>query len=162
VLHGRRELLEAMPPFIGGGHMIRAGRRPESTWADLPWKFEAGTSQIAEAIGLGAAVDWIRALGIERIRAHEEALVADALERLAEVPGLTIHGPRGRLRARRAGLVRARRRAPARRRRDPRARGRLRPGRAPLRAAADAQARHRRERRGPRSRCTTRSADVDG
>ena len=93
VLHGRRELLEAMPPFIGGGHMIRAVGDDMSTWADLPWKFEAGTSQIAEAIGLGAAVDWIRALGIERIRAHEQALVADALEQLAEVPGLTIHGP---------------------------------------------------------------------
>ena len=93
VLHGRRELLEAMPPFIGGGHMIRQVLDLESTWADLPWKFEAGTSQIAEAIGLGAAVDWIRELEIERIRAHEEALVAEALERLAEVPGLTIHGP---------------------------------------------------------------------
>jgi cysteine desulfurase/selenocysteine lyase len=93
VLHGRRELLEAMPPFITGGHMIRAVGDQQSTWADLPWKFEAGTSQIAEAIGLGAAVDWIRALGIERIRVHEEALVAEALERLAEVPGLTIHGP---------------------------------------------------------------------
>ena len=93
VLHGRRELLEAMPPFIAGGHMIRAVGDKMSTWADLPWKFEAGTSQIAEAIGLGAAVDWIRELDIERIRAHEEALVEEALGRLAEVPGLTIHGP---------------------------------------------------------------------
>jgi cysteine desulfurase/selenocysteine lyase len=93
VLHGRRELLEEMPPFIGGGHMIRTVAANESTWTDLPWKFEAGTSQIAEAIGLGAAVDWIRAIGIERIRAHEEALVADALTRLADVPGLSIHGP---------------------------------------------------------------------
>jgi len=94
VLHGRRQLLEGMPPFIGGGHMIRTVAANESTWTDLPWKFEAGTSQIAEAIGLGAAVDWIRAIGIERIRVHEEALVADALTRLSsEVPGLTIHGP---------------------------------------------------------------------
>jgi len=94
VLHGRRALLEEMPPFIGGGHMIRTVAANESTWTDLPWKFEAGTSQIAEAIGLGTAVDWIRALGIEQIRAHEEALVADALERLGtEVPGLTLHGP---------------------------------------------------------------------
>jgi cysteine desulfurase/selenocysteine lyase len=93
VLHGRRELLEAMPPFIGGGHMIKAVGEKMSTWADLPWKFEAGTSQIAEAIGLGAAVDFIRGLGVERIRTHEEALVAEALERLAEVPALTIHGP---------------------------------------------------------------------
>jgi cysteine desulfurase/selenocysteine lyase len=93
VLHGRRELLEEMPPFIGGGHMIRTVGPTESTWTDLPWKFEAGTSQIAEAIGLGAAVDWIQSLGIERIRAHETALLADALARLGEIPGLTIHGP---------------------------------------------------------------------
>ncbi|MGA2928968.1 MAG: aminotransferase class V-fold PLP-dependent enzyme [Solirubrobacteraceae bacterium] len=83
VLHGRRSLLEEMPPFIGGGHMIRTVAANESTWTDLPWKFEAGTSQIAEAIGRGAAVDWIGAIGIERIRSHEEALVADALERLS-------------------------------------------------------------------------------
>jgi cysteine desulfurase/selenocysteine lyase len=93
VLHGRRSLLEEMPPFIGGGHMIRTVAANESTWTDLPWKFEAGTSQIAEAIGLGAAVDWIRALGIDRIRAHECALVEYALARLAELPGLTVQGP---------------------------------------------------------------------
>jgi cysteine desulfurase/selenocysteine lyase len=93
VLHGRRELLERMPPFIGGGHMIRTVGETESTWADLPWKFEAGTSQIAEAIGLGVAVDWIGAIGIDRIRAHERALIADALARLAEVPGIELHGP---------------------------------------------------------------------
>jgi cysteine desulfurase / selenocysteine lyase len=94
VLHGRRALLEEMPPFIGGGHMIRTVAANESTWTDLPWKFEAGTSQIAEAIGLGAAVDWIRALGIEEIRGHEEALVATTLGRLRdEVPGITLHGP---------------------------------------------------------------------
>ncbi|MEA2213288.1 MAG: cysteine desulfurase / selenocysteine lyase [Solirubrobacteraceae bacterium] len=93
VLHGRRELLERMPPFIGGGHMIRTVGATESTWTDLPHKFEAGTSQIAEAIGLGAAVDWIQAHGIDRIRAHEAALIADALARLQEVPGLEIHGP---------------------------------------------------------------------
>ena len=94
VLHGRRELLEEMPPFIGGGHMIRTVAANESTWTDLPHKFEAGTSQVAEAIGLGAAVDWIQALGIDRIRVHDESLVCAALERLlSEVPGLTIHGP---------------------------------------------------------------------
>ena len=93
VLHGRRELLEAMPPFMGGGHMIKMVGDNESTWTDLPWKFEAGTSQIAEAIGLGAAVDWVQALGIDQIRAHERSLTADALERLASVPGLTVHGP---------------------------------------------------------------------
>jgi cysteine desulfurase/selenocysteine lyase len=93
VLHGRRELLEEMPPFIGGGHMIREVLPSESTWAELPMKFEAGTSQIAEAIGLGAAVEWIKAVGIDRIRAHEESLVAETLARLDELPGLSIHGP---------------------------------------------------------------------
>jgi cysteine desulfurase / selenocysteine lyase len=94
VLHGRRALLEEMPPFIGGGHMIRTVAANESTWTDLPHKFEAGTSQIAEAIGLGAAVDWIRAIGIESIRGHEQSLVASALERLgSEIPGLTVQGP---------------------------------------------------------------------
>jgi cysteine desulfurase/selenocysteine lyase len=93
ILHGRRELLEAMPPFMGGGHMIKTVGDTESTWTDLPWKFEAGTSQIAEAIGLGAAVDWVQALGIDQIRAHERSLSAYALERLASVPGLKVHGP---------------------------------------------------------------------
>jgi len=93
VLHGRRELLEQMPPFITGGHMIRTVGDFESTWTELPWKFEAGTSQIAEAIGLGAAVDWIASIGIDRIRSHERALVADALARLADVPGIELHGP---------------------------------------------------------------------
>jgi cysteine desulfurase/selenocysteine lyase len=93
VLHGRRSLLEEMPPFLSGGHMIRQVFDDHSTWAELPGKFEAGTSNIAEAIGLGAALDWIGELGIEAIRDHEEALVADALERLSAVPGVGIHGP---------------------------------------------------------------------
>jgi cysteine desulfurase/selenocysteine lyase len=93
VLHGRRALLEEMPPFIGGGHMIRTVAANESTWTDLPWKFEAGTSQIAEAIGLGAAVDWIQAVGIDAIRDHEQALVAEALDRLSGVHGVTVQGP---------------------------------------------------------------------
>jgi len=93
VLHGRRELLEQMPPFIGGGHMISSVQATESSWADLPWKYEAGTSQIAEAIGLGAAVRWIDGVGIDRIRDHEETLVAGALSRLATVPGLRLYGP---------------------------------------------------------------------
>ncbi|HEV7177932.1 MAG TPA: SufS family cysteine desulfurase [Solirubrobacteraceae bacterium] len=94
VLHGRRALLEEMPPFIGGGHMIRTVAANESTWTELPGKFEAGTSQIAEAIGLGVAVDWLQALGIEQVRAHELTVTGEALERLAsEVPGLSVHGP---------------------------------------------------------------------
>jgi cysteine desulfurase/selenocysteine lyase len=67
--------------------------RERSTWTDLPWKFEAGTSQVAEGIALGAAVDWISAIGMGQIRRHEEELVRVALERLAEVPGLVVHGP---------------------------------------------------------------------
>ena len=93
VLHGRRELLEAMPPFIGGGHMIRMVNAADSTWAELPWKFEAGTSQIAEAIGLGAAVDWLSAIGMAQVRSHEQGLVAEALDRLSELPGVILHGP---------------------------------------------------------------------
>jgi cysteine desulfurase/selenocysteine lyase len=93
ILHGRRELLEAMPPFIGGGHMISMVGEQESTWSELPWKYEAGTSNIAEAVGLGAAVDYLSAIGMETVRAHEAELTAYALERLPEVPGLTIFGP---------------------------------------------------------------------
>jgi cysteine desulfurase/selenocysteine lyase len=93
VLHGRRELLEAMPPWLTGGHMVGRVTKERTTWGELPSKFEAGTSAIAEGVGLGAAVDFIRAIGIDDIRAHERDLVGYALERLAEVPGLTIHGP---------------------------------------------------------------------
>ncbi len=93
VLHGRRELLAEIPPFISGGHMIKQVFEESSSWADLPGKFEAGTSQIAEAIGLGVAVDFIREIGIDAIRAHELALTAEVLDRLADFPGLTVHGP---------------------------------------------------------------------
>ncbi len=93
ILHGRTELLEAMPPFLGGGHMISSVAEQESTWAEIPAKFEAGTSPIVEAVGMGAAIDWLDGIGIERVRAHELELVAYALERLAEVPGITIFGP---------------------------------------------------------------------
>jgi len=93
VLWGRRELLEAMPPFLGGGDMIRDVSLQHSTWADLPWKFEAGTPAITEAVGFGAAVDYLSALGMANVRAHEHALVAYALERLAAVPDLRIYGP---------------------------------------------------------------------
>jgi cysteine desulfurase/selenocysteine lyase len=94
VLHGRRELLDAMPPWLTGGHMVSRVTRERTTWGELPHKFEAGTSAIAEGVGLGAAIDFVRAIGIEDIRAHERELVGYALERLAEVPGITIHGPR--------------------------------------------------------------------
>jgi cysteine desulfurase/selenocysteine lyase len=93
VLHGRRELLERMRPFIGGGHMIMSVELDHSTWNDLPWKFEAGTSMIAEAAGLGAAVKYLIALGMDNVRAHERELTRYALERLAELPELRVVGP---------------------------------------------------------------------
>ena len=92
VLHGRRSLLEAMPPFLGGGHMIARVGDFESTWAEPPAKYEAGTMPVAEAIGLGAAVEWLASIGMEHVRSHGRDVTAYALERLAEVPGLTVHG----------------------------------------------------------------------
>lgn len=93
VLYGKRDLLEAMPPWMGGGDMISTVRLEGSTWNDLPYKFEAGTPSIAEAIGLGVAVDYLSAMGMENIHAHEQEMTAYALERLAEVPGIRVFGP---------------------------------------------------------------------
>jgi cysteine desulfurase / selenocysteine lyase len=101
-LYGKRALLEAMPPYMGGGDMIRRVGLEHSTWNDLPWKFEAGTPAIAEAIGLGAAVDYLSALGMAHVRAHEQAIIAYALDRLATVPGLRVYGPPA---AERGGVV---------------------------------------------------------
>src|SRR3954471_1025825 len=92
-LFGRRELFEDMPPFIGGGSMIRKVTKELITWADLPAKFEGGTPPIAEAVGLGAAVRWIDELGLPAIHAAEAELTAYALERVADLPGLTVFGP---------------------------------------------------------------------
>jgi cysteine desulfurase/selenocysteine lyase len=94
ILYGRRELLEQMPPFMGGGDMIRRVTFEGSTWNDLPWKFEAGTPSIAEGIGLAAAVDYLQELGMENVRAHEVAITDYALEALSEVEGLRLYGPR--------------------------------------------------------------------
>ena len=102
VLYGKRDLLEAMPPFMGGGDMIRTVGLRQSTWNDLPWKFEAGTPAIAEAIGLGAAVDYLKALGMENVLQHEQELTHYAMEQLQSVPGLTIYGPEA---ARRGGVI---------------------------------------------------------
>ncbi len=93
VLHGRHEILEAMPPFLGGGHMISSVGFDGSTWAESPAKFEAGTSPIAEAAGLGAAVAFLQDVGMDAVRAHELEITRYALEQLAAVPGLTIYGP---------------------------------------------------------------------
>ncbi len=139
VLYGRRELLEEMPPFLGGGDMISSVDFQESRWNSLPWKFEAGTSPFTEAAGLGTAVEWFAALGTENVIAHERDLVAYALERLTEVPGLRVLGPADRRRPpRHRDLVRDRGGPPARRGRDRRPRQHLHPRRPPLRAAADA------------------------
>jgi len=93
MLHGRRELLEEMPPFLGGGHMISRVERERSTWNELPFKFEAGTSAATEAVGLAAAIDYLGAIGMENVRAHERELTAYALERLPEVEGISLFGP---------------------------------------------------------------------
>ena len=92
VLWGRRELLERMPPFLGGGDMIASVSFERSTWAAVPHKFEAGTPAILEGIGLGAAIQWFEALGYDAIAAHEQALTDHALSRLSAIPGLTIIG----------------------------------------------------------------------
>lgn len=92
VLWGRRELLDAMPPFMGGGDMISSVTFERSSWANVPHKFEAGTPAIIETIGLGAAISYIDAIGYDAIAAHETALVDYALPRLAEVPGLRVVG----------------------------------------------------------------------
>jgi len=93
VLWGRTEHLEQLPPFLGGGEMIETVRRERSTFAPIPHKFEAGTPPIVEAVGLGAAVDYLSAVGMENIHRHEQAITAYALDGLATVPGLTVLGP---------------------------------------------------------------------
>jgi len=93
VLYGRREILDAMEPFEGGGSMINKVGKDEITWAATPAKFEPGTPPIAQAAGLGAAVEWVDGIGLEAIGAHERDLTAYALPRLAEIPGMTIFGP---------------------------------------------------------------------
>jgi len=94
VLIGRGEILETMEPFLGGGEMISNVTTEGSTWADLPWKFEAGTPPIAEAIGLGAAAEYLMAVGLDAVRAHEVELTAYMLDALSQVEDITIYGPR--------------------------------------------------------------------
>ena len=102
ILYGRRALLEAMDPFMSGGDMIKTVRIEGTTYHDLPWKFEAGTQAIAEVIGLGAAVDYLSALGMEAVRAHEREITEYAYEALSDIEGLTMYGPPP---GRRAGVV---------------------------------------------------------
>lgn len=99
ILYGKRELLAEMPPFMGGGDMIRRVTLDGSTWNELPYKFEAGTPSIAEGIGLGAAVDYLSELGMENVHAHETFITNYALEALSEVEGLKVIGPPANQRA---------------------------------------------------------------
>ncbi len=92
-LYGKEEILDSMPPFLAGGDMIREVHIDSATWNDLPWKFEAGTPNIAGAIGMGAAVDYLQRIGMDKVHAHEQALIKYAMERLAEVPGIKMYGP---------------------------------------------------------------------
>ena len=101
-LWGREELLLAMEPFLTGGHMIRRVEYDTTTWGELPHKFEAGTAPMAEAVGLGAAIDYLQEIGLDAIEAHEHELAAYALDRLGELPWLTLYGPPA---DRRAGIV---------------------------------------------------------
>jgi cysteine desulfurase/selenocysteine lyase len=93
VLWGRREVLDQLPPFLGGGEMIETVTMERSTYAPVPHKFEAGTPPIVEAIGLGAALDYLGHLGMDTVHAHEQAITRYALEGLSSVPGVTILGP---------------------------------------------------------------------
>jgi cysteine desulfurase/selenocysteine lyase len=93
VLYGRKQLLQSMPPFLGGGDMIKRVHLRSFAPNELPYKFEAGTMPIAEAIGLGAAVDYLSDIGMDAVAAHEHELVAYALERLEEIPGVNVFGP---------------------------------------------------------------------
>jgi cysteine desulfurase / selenocysteine lyase len=101
-LWGRAEILQEMEPFLLGGHMIRSVKADRTTWGELPHKFEAGTSPMAEAVGFGAAIDYLTAIGFDAIEQHEHDLVAYALDRLADVQGITLYGPTPE---RRAGIV---------------------------------------------------------
>ncbi len=92
ILWGKQELLEKMPPFLYGGSMISSVEKHESKWAELPQKFEAGTPNAADAIGLGAAIDYLNAVGLQEIRKHEEKLVKKTLDLLSEIPEVTVYG----------------------------------------------------------------------
>jgi cysteine desulfurase / selenocysteine lyase len=103
VLWGRRELLNAMRPFLGGGEMIELVGREETTYNVLPWKYEAGTPNIADVIAFGAAIDYLSALGMARVREHEVELTTYALDRIGKIPGVTIYGPKDA--SKRGGVV---------------------------------------------------------
>ena len=101
-LYAKREHLEAMPPFLGGGEMIREVKLSGSTWNEVPFKFEAGTMNISGAIALGAAIEYLEGLGMDAVRGHDAELTSAALEALRSIPGVTIYGPPA---AERGGIV---------------------------------------------------------
>jgi len=103
ILYGRREVLEDMEPFESGGDMIKEVHVSGARWNDLPYKFEAGTQNIEGAVGLGAAIDYLNSLGMDKVRSHEEELTAYALEQMGSVPGITVYGPRDA--SKRGGVV---------------------------------------------------------
>jgi cysteine desulfurase/selenocysteine lyase len=103
VLYGRKELLEEMEPFLGGGEMIRKVTFEGATWNDLPWKFEAGTPNIADVIAFGAAIDYLSDLGMDNVRQHEAEITAYALDRMASIPDIILYGPSDA--AQRGGVV---------------------------------------------------------
>jgi cysteine desulfurase / selenocysteine lyase len=103
VLYGKEALLVSMPPFLGGGEMIDRVSDDTSTWNELPWKYEAGTPNIADVIAFGAAIDYLSALGMDRVREHERELVAYALEAIGSIPQIKIYGPKDAVR--RGGVV---------------------------------------------------------
>jgi Selenocysteine lyase len=94
VLYAKKEILEEMDPFLTGGEMIKEVDFYESTWNELPWKYEAGTPNVEGGIGLGEAIKYLENIGMDRIREHEKKLVKEALEILSEIKGLQIYGPR--------------------------------------------------------------------
>jgi cysteine desulfurase/selenocysteine lyase len=101
VLYGKKDLLNAMPPYEGGGDMIERVTFEKTTYREAPARFEAGTPAIVEAVGLAAAVDYFDAVGVEKIAAHEQALLSYATDRLSEIDGLTIYGKA----ANKAGII---------------------------------------------------------
>lgn len=94
VLYGKKELLEGMPPFLGGGEMVKEVSYQDASWNDLPWKFEAGTPNMEGAVGLGAAVDYLSGIGIDSVEKHVQGITAYALKRLSKVKGVEVYGPK--------------------------------------------------------------------
>lgn len=105
VLYGKKELLESTEPLFGGGDMISSVKRSGSEWNEIPWKFEAGTPNIEGAIGLGAAIDYLEGIGMQRVRDHEKSLTRYAMEAISSIPGVEIYGPGLGMESERGGVL---------------------------------------------------------